>query len=74
MYRQLRKEGIAFPARDPNIRMYMESMCEDSPMFDFVEQSVGREVNPRQARLFKEQAEKEQEKEENVEQKIKELL
>ena len=30
--------------RDPNIRMFMENLCADSPMFDFVEESAGREV------------------------------
>ena len=44
LYRQLRKEGVAFPMRDPNMRMLMENLCHDSPMFDFVEESAGREV------------------------------
>lgn len=43
-YRQLRKEGIEFPMRDPNLRVYMENLCTDSPMFEFAEQSAGREV------------------------------
>ena len=43
IYRQLRKEGVNFPARDPNLRMLMENVCADSPMFDFVEQAAGRE-------------------------------
>ena len=30
--------------RDPNIRMFMENLCADSPMFDFVEESAGREI------------------------------
>lgn len=44
MYRQLRKEGVTFPVRDSNLRMLMENMCNDSPMFDFVEQAAGKEV------------------------------
>ena len=44
IYRQLRKEGIEFPPRDPNLRILMENVCSDSPMFDFVEESAGREV------------------------------
>ena len=44
IYRQLRKEGVEFPPRDSNIRMLMENVCGDSPMFDFVEQAAGREV------------------------------
>lgn len=42
VYRQLRKEGIQFPQRDPNLRMLMSSICADSPMFDYVEQIAGR--------------------------------
>jgi len=45
VYRQLRKEGVKFPMRDPNIRMFMSNMVKDSPMFDFVEQISGKE-NP----------------------------
>ncbi|CDW84727.1 tom1-like protein 2-like [Stylonychia lemnae] len=41
-YRQLRKEGVSFPMRDPNVRMLMSSLGVDSPMFDFVEQISGR--------------------------------
>ena len=41
-YRLLRKEGIKFPMRDPNVRMLMSSLGVDSPMFDFVEQISGR--------------------------------
>ena len=44
IYRQLRKEGVTFPPRDSNMRMLMENVCADSPMFDFVEQAAGREV------------------------------
>ena len=41
-YRQLRKEGVQFPARDPNERLMMEGIATvESPMFDFVEQSNG---------------------------------
>ncbi len=41
-YRMLRKEGVKFPMRDPNVRMLMSSLGVDSPMFDFVEQISGR--------------------------------
>lgn len=44
-YRLLRKEGIVFPNRDPNVRILMGSLGVDSPMFDFVEQIHGRPVN-----------------------------
>lgn len=44
IYRQLRKEGVNFPSRDSNLRMLMENVCADSPMFDFVEQAAGKEV------------------------------
>lgn len=44
IYRQLRKEGVNFPPRDSNMRMLMENVCSDSPMFDFVEQAAGKEV------------------------------
>jgi hypothetical protein len=30
--------------RDPNLRVYMENLVKDSPMFEFAEQSAGREV------------------------------
>ena len=43
-YRQLRKEGVPFPARDPNLRILMSSLGVDSPMFDFVEQLSGKPV------------------------------
>ncbi len=43
-YRQLRKEGIEFPARDNNERLMMENLKGiDSPMFDYVEQISGKE-------------------------------
>lgn len=42
-YRQLRKEGVVFPDRDPNERLMMENLKGiDSPMFDFVEQTAGK--------------------------------
>lgn len=44
LYRQLRKEGVPFPQRDPNLRMLMSNICSDSPMFDYVEQIAGRAV------------------------------
>ena len=30
--------------RDPNLRVYMENLVKDSPMYEFAEQSAGREV------------------------------
>ena len=30
--------------RDPNLRVFMENLVKDSPMFEFAEQSAGREV------------------------------
>lgn len=30
--------------RDPNLRMLMSNICEDSPMYDYVEQIAGRTV------------------------------
>lgn len=30
--------------RDPNLRMFMSNICNDSPMFDYVEQLSGRAV------------------------------
>ena len=44
-YRQLRKENVKFPTRDPNERMLMSSLGVDSPMFDYVEQIAGK-ANP----------------------------
>ena len=44
VYWLLRKEGHVFPMRDPNMRMYMQNICQTSPMYDFVEEAVGREV------------------------------
>ena len=40
----LRKEGVSFPPRDPNERLFMSSLGVDSPMFDYVEQISGRTV------------------------------
>ena len=42
VYRQLRKENIKFPMRDPNVRMLMSNLVNDSPMFDHVEEMAGR--------------------------------
>ena len=64
IYRQLRKENVEFPMRDPNMRMFMGNICQSSPMFDFVEESVGREVNPQgqaEARKAQEEAQKQEE-------------
>ena len=44
VYRQLRKEGVAFPVRDANERMLMGNLGVDSPMFDYVEELAGRTV------------------------------
>jgi hypothetical protein len=30
--------------RDPNLRVYMENLCNDSPMFEYAEQAAGREI------------------------------
>jgi hypothetical protein len=42
VYRQLRKDQIEFPMRDPNERMLMSNLVKDSPMYDYVEQIAGR--------------------------------
>lgn len=43
-YKQLRLERVEFPERDPNERLMMENLKGiDSPMFDFVEQTAGKE-------------------------------
>lgn len=42
LYRQLRKEGLKFPMRDPNLRMLMSNIISYSPMFDHVEEIAGR--------------------------------
>ena len=43
-YKQLRMEGVKFPERDPNERLMMENLKGiDSPMFDFIEQTAGKE-------------------------------
>jgi hypothetical protein len=44
VYRLLRKEGVQFPVRDPNVRMLMENLAKDSPMYDYIEQLAGRPV------------------------------
>ena len=37
-------EGVKFPERDPNERLMMENLKGiDSPMFDFIEQTAGKE-------------------------------
>ena len=41
-YRLLRSEKIEFPMRDPNSRILMGNLVDDSPMFDFVEEMCGR--------------------------------
>ena len=63
VYRLLRKESVPFPMRDPNIRMFMGNICQSSPMFDFVEESVGREVDPGRFTDFKKKQVQEQEEE-----------
>jgi hypothetical protein len=43
-YKLLRQEGVDFPDRDPNERLMMENLKGiDSPMFDFIEQTSGKE-------------------------------
>ena len=43
-YKQLRLEGVKFPERDPNERLMMENLKGiDSPMFDYIEQTAGKE-------------------------------
>lgn len=44
VYKQLCLEKVVFPARDPNMRMLMENVCANSPMFDHVEQLANRDV------------------------------
>eukprot|EP00352_Strombidinopsis_acuminata_P003466 CAMPEP_0176401954 /NCGR_PEP_ID=MMETSP0126-20121128/48855_1 /TAXON_ID=141414 ORGANISM="Strombidinopsis acuminatum, Strain SPMC142" /NCGR_SAMPLE_ID=MMETSP0126 /ASSEMBLY_ACC=CAM_ASM_000229 /LENGTH=60 /DNA_ID=CAMNT_0017779209 /DNA_START=416 /DNA_END=598 /DNA_ORIENTATION=+ len=44
VYRQLRKENIAFPMRDPNTRMLMSNLAHNSPMFEVIDQTYGRET------------------------------
>ena len=63
----LRKEGVVFPMRDPNIRMFMGNICQSSPMFDFVEEAVGREVNPGRLTDYKKRAQQEKDEEEEKE-------
>lgn len=71
LYRQLRKEAVPFPKRDPNLRAMMSSICSDSPMFDYVEQIAGREANSnvapkQQANQSNQQKQKEQEERKEV--------
>jgi hypothetical protein len=43
-YKQLRLEKVEFPNREANERLMMENLQGiDSPMFDFVEQTAGKE-------------------------------
>jgi hypothetical protein len=42
-YQTLCKEKVGFPMRDPNIRMLMQSVCEESPMYDHVEELYHRD-------------------------------
>jgi hypothetical protein len=43
-YKQLRLEKVEFPNRETNERLMMENLIGiDSPMFDFVEQTAGKE-------------------------------
>lgn len=67
IYRMLRKEGVVFPMRDPNIRMFMGNICQSSPMFDFVEEAVGREVNPGRLTDYKKRPQPEKDDEEEKE-------
>ena len=41
-YKTLCIEKVSFPMRDPNIRMLMESVCKESPMYDHVEEIYHR--------------------------------
>ena len=42
VYRQLRKEAVTFPGRDPNERMLMSNLVTDSPTYDHIEEQCGR--------------------------------
>lgn len=44
VYKQLCLEKVKFPNRDPNMRMVMESICKDSPMYEYVEQLNNKEI------------------------------
>ena len=60
IYKQLRLEGVTFPDRDPNERLMMENLKGiDSPMFDFVEQTSGKE-KPRALEEIKRQKQEEE--------------
>ena len=69
VYRQLRKEQVKFPMRDPNERMLMRDLVKDSPMFDYVEEISGR---PNQGAILRQQDE-EAKKKRQVEQAKREL-
>jgi hypothetical protein len=43
-FRQLSKEKVKFPPRDPNIRMLMEQFVKDSPMYEYVEQLCNKQI------------------------------
>lgn len=43
-FRQLSKEKVKFPPRDPNIRMLMEQFVKDSPMYEYVEQMCNKQI------------------------------
>ena len=59
-YRQLRKEQVKFPLRDPNERMLMSNLVKDSPMFDYIEEISGRASQPAAPQKSKKQIELEQ--------------
>ena len=44
VYKQLCLEKVNWPMRDPNMRMLMENICNDSPMYEHVESLANREV------------------------------
>jgi hypothetical protein len=56
VFRQLSKDGVKFPARDPNMRMFMEQFVKDSPMYDYVEQIAGRSHKPAVEQVDQEEA------------------
>ena len=47
-YRTLCFEKVSFPFRDPNIRILMESVCQESPMYDHIEEMYNRTKPVRQ--------------------------
>lgn len=51
VYKQLCLEKVKWPMRDPNMRVLMEGICNDSPMYEHVESLANREVRmPLQAK------------------------